>query len=97
MFSELSGRVIVNSNRIGSVRLGFPNSGIIDSKYQRLVFENRGTLEFEGKASIGSGSAICCEGKIFFGQDFRVTASTKIVALNEVSFGKKVAIAWDVQ
>jgi acetyltransferase-like isoleucine patch superfamily enzyme len=67
----------------------YPNTGI--------VFENRGTISFEGRCSIGNNSAISTgdTGKLVFGDNFCSTASLKIACYKEIVFGENVLCGWN--
>ena len=69
LLREIHGQVLIENEKVGSVRLGFRNSGFVDEKNQRTVFENRGKICFKGNASIGAGCAIVCEGQIIIGKN----------------------------
>jgi len=57
----------------------------------------RGKITFKGTARIGSGSAIHVgkNGIIDFGDNFVVTANTKIISKKYIKFGKDCLISWD--
>lgn len=95
-FLKLKGTVVIeNENiRFGMVKLGFlthvlyPNTGI--------TVKNEGKLVFKGKCDIGNDCYIVCgkQGRIEFGDDFKVTAGLKMVSQCGITFGKETRIGW---
>lgn len=77
------------------IRLGFfggrmyPDNGI-------QIF-NQGTIIFKGGCRIGNNSYLLTgpDGKIIFGDDFMVSATTKIIAFCQIDFGKHTRLGWD--
>lgn len=97
-FLKLNGSVIIESVniRFGMIKLGmftsaaYPNSGI--------TIRNYGQIVFKGKCHIGNDTYIICgrQGKIVFGDDFRVTCGFKIISNCGISFGEHVLLGWGV-
>lgn len=95
-FLKLKGTVVIeNENiRFGMVKLGFlthvlyPNTGI--------TVKNEGKLVFKGKCNIGNDCYIVCgkQGRIEFGDDFKVSAGLKMVSQCGITFGKETRIGW---
>lgn len=95
-FLKLKGSVVIESEniRFGMIKLGmftsvlYPNSG--------LVIKNEGLLIFKGKCHIGNDSYIVCgkQGKIVFGDGFRVTCGFKIISMCGIMFGEQVLFGW---
>lgn len=95
-FLKLKGTVVIeNENiRFGMVKLGFlthvlyPNTGI--------TVKNEGKLVFKGKCDIGNDCYIVCgkQGRIEFGDDFKVSAGLKMVSQCGITFGKETRIGW---
>ncbi len=84
--------------KTGMIRLGCGNIGIFDDKKSRGIWQVAGSLEFCGKARLGHGFKVSVgpSGKIVFGKNFRISAETALVALNEISFGENVLLSWDI-
>lgn len=95
-FLKLSGFVVVESEEIsfGMIRLGmftsavYPNSGI--------TIRNEGCLLFKGKCHIGNDTYLISgkQGKIVFGDDFRITGGVKMVSECGIEFGKHARLGW---
>lgn len=96
-------RTVKNSGKIricgplkpGMIKLGvnavslFPNSG--------LMLENRGTIVFNGRATIGNSSSISLgsHGVLEFGKNFAATAGLKLACYHSIRFGDNVLVGWD--
>lgn len=92
---SLKGSVIVVDPSLACIHLGFNDVGIFDTKTNRLLWENNGTIVFHKCAAIGFGSKISCKGKISFGRNFQIVANSSIIAQKEVTFGDDVLVSWD--
>ncbi len=81
-----------------SVRLGFGNVGLFDSSRSRSIWENFGTVCFEGKSDIGHGCKLSIgpDGVLSFGPGFAVTAESAIRCGHRISFGAGCLLSWDV-
>lgn len=95
-FRRMRGKIVIKGPITpGMIQLGFnqvsiyPNSGI--------MWENSGSVIFEGHAAIGNNSNITTSknGILTFGSGFRCTTSLKLVCYNRVTFGNDVLIGWD--
>lgn len=92
---KLSGEVKVNSNKIGAVKIGFGNVGIIDNKYRRTLWENNDTIIFRGKVSLCAGTKISCSGKLSFGDRCHFNGNSDIVCFNSIEFGNECLVSWE--
>jgi len=98
-FISLAGQVKIESEiKLGMIRFGFSNVGIVDKKYTRTLIELNGTLIFKGTANIGNGSKISVgeKGYLTIGNNFFISASTTIICFESITLGDNVAISWDV-
>lgn len=95
-FSETFGRIVIDVPvKFGMIRLGvngvsiYPNDGI--------VIDNRGTITFKGRVSIGNHSAIAVgpKGQLVFEDNFRATCGLKLVCYHDIYFEKNVLIGWN--
>lgn len=83
--------------KFGMIKLGrycvsiFPNSG--------CCFDNRGTIIFHGKATIGNDSAISVNetGTLSFGNRFSATCGFRVACFHQISFGNDDLIGWNCQ
>lgn len=91
-----SGRIVIEGPvRFGMVRLGFsqvplfPNSG--------FMLENRGTITFRGRATIGNASAVSIgpDGHLSLGDEFMASTSLKLVCYHNVTMGDRVRFGWN--
>lgn len=84
--------------KAGLIRLGCGNIGIFDDKKSRGIWQVAGSIEFCGKARLGHGFKVSVgpNGKIVFGNNFRISAESAIVALKEIYFGDNVLLSWDI-
>jgi len=97
LLKDIRGNVEVSEYKTGLIKLGFGNIGIFDKRYDRGIWENFGSVIFEGRSDIGLGSkvSIGSEGKVCFGDRFSITAKSKIVCNKEITFGNNVLISWE--
>ena len=84
-----------NRIRFAQVFIGFGNVGIFDQRRRRTILEIEGQLIFRGKAFIGHGSSICVKGIFIMGNNFKITAESKIICLKKIIFGDDCLISWD--
>ena len=77
------------------IRLGVFGVSIYPPK--GIMFENRGTIIFKGRCSIGNDSYISTgtTGTIVFGEGFQATTSLKIACYDNIEFGKNVSCGWE--
>lgn len=92
---NLSGSVIATSSKIGAVKIGFGEVGIIDNKYERVLWENKGCVKFKGNVFLGIGTKIACSGELIFEDGSRINANSAIVCKKSIYFGKNSLVSWD--
>ena len=95
--SSLSGRVILDKNKTGIIRIGFGNVRLIDFAYERSILHLEGTIHFRGKCKIGKASKIevgAC-GYLDIGENFTISAKSKIICHKSIKIGKDSTFAWD--
>lgn len=94
---KCKGKVVIQSPKLsfGMIRLGYrscniyPNTGI--------TWENHGgTMVFRGRTLIGNDSYVSVgpQSTILFEDDFKATASLKLVSYRGVKFGKGTRLGW---
>jgi len=79
---NLGGKIVIkNGVRFGLLRIGNPFLGMQDGRYNRTVWDCRGTMEIEGLSYIGSGCRICImpKAKLILGSNFEVTGESTII------------------
>lgn len=96
-FLNLKGKLRIECDSIycGMIRLGFlgakafPDTGV--------SWSNEGEIIFKGKCFIGANSFVVCgpQGRIEFGDDFRVGTSLHLVSMCGITFGLKTRIGWE--
>lgn len=61
------------------------------------MFENRGTIIFKGRCSIGNNSFISTgkTGCLIFGDGFTATTSLRIACYDKIEFDQRVTCGWD--
>lgn len=89
--SSLSGggRIVLHNIKPLSVRLGSADPSFPSHK---LILCLTGTLEFNGVASIGSGSELIIRGHLTVGDHFSCSGGNKIDVKSNSSFGENVLI-----
>ena len=97
--SKIRGEVYIKAvPKFGLIRIGHYAVGTLDMKYNRTIWQNEGTVVFEGVAHIGSGTKIGVSkgGVLSLGESFCITGGTSIVCNKEISFGKQCLLSWDI-
>ena len=84
-----NGRFIIHRESTGCIRIGTQDMAFPSKKLTLCV---TGTLEFNGKAFIGTGSEIVVRGRLTIGDNFSCSSGCKIDAKAESSFGNNVLI-----
>lgn len=90
------GSISIESDHIhsGMIQLGFPRAATYPNT--GITWRNRGTVIFKGNCIIGSDSHIIVgkQGTLTFGDDFKATASIKIVSECSITFGNHARFGW---
>lgn len=97
---EIHGKINLNCPiRFGLIQIGYGNVGVFDKKKSRTVWEVYGDITFSGNAIIGHGSKIIVgpEASLLFGDNFKLTAESSIIAFNKIQFGNECLISWETQ
>lgn len=95
---RLTGRIIVPEDApTGLVRLGFGRVDYFDRHRERSVWFNAGTVTFQGRADLGHGSKIWNGGQLTFGAHFVISAESKVICRERVTFGDGCMLSWEVQ
>ena len=81
--------------RRSMVRIGFHEVPACQRKKTKVHVD--GTLEFGGEAHIGNGSNIFVAkcGRMSFGDDFKISASSSVLCYKEIKFGRNIQFSWD--
>lgn len=96
-FISCKGRIILGGGKAkpGMIRMGFNMVSI----YPRngVTIENRGTIVFNGRCSIGNDSylSVGSKSKVEFGDQNIATASFKLASHCGISFGDRVSVGWN--
>jgi len=95
--SCLNGKVLLHKNRTGIVRIGFGNVRLVDFAYERTILHIEGSIEFKGKCKIGKASKIEVgkNGHLKIGENFLISAKSRIICHKQISIGKDCVFAWD--
>ncbi len=92
---DLKGSVKIKNKGLGVVRIGFGNVGIIDNKYMRSIWDNKGEILFQGRAHFGPGTRITNSGVLLFGDNTMINGNVNLVCRKNIEFGKNVLISWE--
>lgn len=92
---EINGPITTGMIRIAAKKTG--KRGLqVGKKTCILVYEN-GKIEFQGKASIGQGTAICAKGgTICFGNNYSCNVNCFIYSQKRILFGNDVLMGWNI-
>jgi len=99
LLKSLEGKVSIEAPlRSGMINIGFGDVGIFDRRLSRSIWEVKGSVSFNGTASIGHGSkiAVGCNGHLSIGDAFSITAESSIVCFYNISIGSKCLFSWDI-
>ena len=94
---KIKGKVVIQGEvRFGIIRLGFPTVSLFPNS--GIVFENRGSIIFNGSCYIGNNSAISVgeKGQLEFGNRFCASTSLKLTCYDKIVFGNRVLLGWNV-
>lgn len=85
--------------RTGMIRIGALEIGLYDMRHNRPIWENSGTVIFEGNAVIKYGAKIIVgEGATLkLGNKFRISSGSTVICYKSVEFGDDCRISWDSQ
>lgn len=92
------GRIIINGDiHSGMIRLGINTISVIPNN--GIIIENKGTIIFNGRATIGNNSNISIgeKGVVSFNNNFMATAGLRLICYHSISFGEDVLIGWENQ
>lgn len=94
-FIDLSGKLVLNSEpKLGMVKIGFGSSRAFDMNRRTTICID-GKLILNGRVSIGNGSNIEISGTCEMGDNYIITANSKVICKNKIEFGKNCMISWD--
>lgn len=91
----LEGKVQCNDPKRGGIKLGYSDLGIIDSRYQKAIWENKGIVIFEGRANLGKAVKICNSGCLTIGDCVSITGGTSLICRKNISIGAGTLISWE--
>lgn len=97
ILKRLDGNVMVDEPKLGGVKIGFGNVGIIDGKKEKAIWENCGIVCFQTHARLDVGTRIVCSstGVLFIGENVQITGRSSIICYQEVKIGDQCLISWD--
>ncbi|WP_157998487.1 acyltransferase [Desulfosporosinus sp. OT] len=77
------------------IQIGFPTVGIFDTKYEKSIWQNGGTISVGNRTILGQGTRISNHGKLHLGNDFTVSANSSLICKKGITFGDDVLLSWD--
>lgn len=89
-FKHLKGSV-KSPLKIGIVSLGYGQSS------KKFIFENEGSIIFEGKTNIGAGCKISNKGILSFGDKFAMHRDSDLICYENIKFGENCLVSWECQ
>lgn len=93
---EKKGKIIIESEKIfkGMIQLGFPRAATFPDN--GVTWRNKGKVIFKGNCIIGGDSYIIVgkQGTLILGDDFKATASIKIISECSITFGNHARFGW---
>lgn len=93
---EKKGKIVIESEQIhkGMIQLGFPRAATFPNS--GITWRNRGKIVFKGNCLIGGDSFVIIgkQGTLILGDDFKATASVKIISECSITFGNHARFGW---
>lgn len=96
----MRGVVSINAAiKTGMIRIGCNEVGLFDKKYCRPIWENSGTVVFNGSAIFKYGAKIIVgrHGKLTIGDGLRFSSGSSVVCYKQIDIGNECRISWDSQ
>lgn len=103
ILKSLQGTCEIESEDIysGYVKIGFNEISIFHSKNEKSIWhvESGGLVIFKKNASLGIGTRISVwnNGKLYFGDNFKINAKTTIVCTKEIYFDDDCLLSWNIE
>ena len=97
---KVKGKVIITCPvRTGLIKLGADEVGHFDKRHNRTVWENYGTIIFNGTALVKYGAKIIVGsmGRLELGNNFRFSSGSVIICYKSVIIGDNCRVAWETQ
>jgi acetyltransferase-like isoleucine patch superfamily enzyme len=97
VLERLAGQIVVKPSLPRfSIRIGFGSVGLFDRTRSHTVFENEGTIDFQGAASIGHGSKLSVgpNGTLIFGDRAHIIAESSVRCAKQITLGARCLISW---
>ncbi len=94
----MRGGVQFDKIRPGLLKLGLKGPETLDTKYDRTIWVNRGSILFHGRTIFSGGCKINvdCNGTLTLGDNFVVNGNSKIICEKAVTFENDCLLSWDV-
>lgn len=93
---RLDGEIVpLKALKKGSIWIGFDRAGIFDSKYERAMWQNAGTIYVAGKVNLGQGVRLSNSGQLHFGENMSILANSTVVCKKDIRFGDNILVSWD--
>ena len=95
-----TGGVIFNCPiKFGLLRVGSRSARIVDSRYERTLIYNEGTININGYTWIGVGCRLNVYkgAELHIGENFKVTGRTTIICRKNIKIGADCLFSWDIQ
>ncbi len=81
----------------GMISMGFwGTDGVIENRYTKLMFGERGCWHIKGKTVIAKGCSICVGGELFTGENLGVNKNSMISCNKRISIGNDVTTGWNI-
>lgn len=91
-FASLKGSVEIKNKRRGCILIGYTDNGF---QFEESVWNNKGTVIFEGSATFSQGIKICNTGSLVFGDGVLINGNTTFLCVENIAVGKNTNISWD--
>lgn len=95
---SVGGGVIVESYKIGNVKIGFDNIGIGDGRHQRGTLQILGSVVIGEGVNISTGVKICCgeNGHLVLNKKTSININSEIICMDNIELGENAMVSWDV-
>lgn len=95
--SKMQGKIVIEKKKVGAIRFGIGNNGVIDPRSNRWTFENTGIIHCGGEVSFNAGTCIVNHGQLTIGEDSAFNGNVALICYERITIGNHVFCSWDCE
>lgn len=98
-FENLTGKIILKNKNIKRAMIKIGGRGSEMFTRSSTIVDIKGVAEFTGTVELGHGILLRIEekGKLYFGENVRIGAMSKIFCQNKIVFENEIDLSWECQ